>query len=171
MGALSPTDKQEIEELVLRYMYWLDDNKRDLKGLVALFTDEPLLVNATAGRFVGRTGLEGFAAYVANFTGDTIQMRHPLSNVLIEGDGDSATVKAILVDYNTQLDPPEPTKRGVVGRFDFDVVRIQDAWKLATMTLSVDGWMGGPHDYSHMDHTEVDKLGADRVWAFQKHDD
>lgn len=157
--ALSVNDRLEIEELIVRYTYFLDGFSSK-EEFVSLFTEDGVLVSPYSGRYVGRKAVEEFAdrklASHSYGPDRTEQMRHIVSNVLIEGDGDTATMKAFLLDFTTRLDVPKRSTDFILaGHYECDVVRVNGKWKLKSRVLIVDTITGGPYDNSGLDAFEV----------------
>lgn len=156
---LTLEDKRQIEELIIRYTYFIDSFSTP-EEFYSLFTDDAVLVSPFSGRFSGRRGLEAFVSYRANTPSwgpeRTEQMRHIVSNVLIEGAGDKALMRGYLVDWNTRVGAPESkTELLLTGHYECDVVRVDGRWKLKSRILVVDTVSGGPHDNSDRDFEDV----------------
>jgi hypothetical protein len=156
---LSVEDKREIEELLIRYTYLLDLESTPREEFLALFTDDAILVSPIRGRFVGRAGLETFAEYEANAswgTSRTEQLRHIVTNFLIDGNGGTASMKAYVVLYITRLDTPHrQTDFSLAGHYECDVVRVDGTWKLKSRILFLDTVSGGPNDMSSQEYDAV----------------
>lgn len=63
--------------------------------------------------------------------------RHMLSNVLVDGDGDEATVKAYLMMVVSDGDPSAPVIRSR-GRYVDSVRRTPQGWKFVTREFTPD---------------------------------
>lgn len=157
--ALTLEDKREIEELIIRYAFFIDSFSSP-EDFYALFTDDAVLVSPFSGRFSGRRGLEAFVAYRATHPSwgpeRTQQMRHIVCNVLIEGEGDTASMTAYLVDWNThRFVPDSKSELLLLGHYECDAVRIDGRWKLKSRVLVVDTVSGGHNDNSDRDFDDV----------------
>lgn len=156
---LSAEDKREIEELLVRYTYLLDLEATPKDEFLSLFTDDAILVSPIRGRFVGREGLGAFAGLLESATYGKVrteQLRHIVTNFLIDGDGDTAFMKAFVVLYITRLDTVERhTDFSLAGHYECDVVRINGEWKLKTRILHIDTVTGGPNDRSDRAYDDV----------------
>jgi hypothetical protein len=157
---LTADDKRQIEELLIRYTYLLDLESTPREEFLSLFTDDAILVSPIRGRFVGRHGLETFADYEANASwgkSRTEQLRHITTNFLIEGAGDTASMKAYVVLYITRLDTPDrKTDFSLAGHYECDVVRVGGSWKLKSRILFLDTVSGGQRDMSDRVFDEVE---------------
>lgn len=157
--ALTVDDEREIEKLLIRYSYFLDSFlPRD--EFMALFTEDAVLVSPISGRYVGRRGLEAFVDYRMKNTASwgparPEQMRHFVSNFLIEGDGDTGFMRAFLLDYITRPDADPRTQLMLAGHYECDVVRVDGTWKLKSRILVIDTVSGGPDDNSDHDFAEL----------------
>lgn len=152
---LNLQDKREIEELLIRYSYLRDLEATPCEEFLSLFTDDAVIVSPKQGRFEGRKDLETFAEF-SKQAPQGLSVRHVISNILIEGDGDVATMRAFLVLYMTRLEVSKrETKRTVVGHYECDVVRVDGAWKLRSRIGIYDEVSGGPEDYSDKHYTQV----------------
>lgn len=156
---LSAADRLDIQDLLVRYTYFLDgfSSKEDF---MALFTDDAVLVSPYSGRYVGRAAVAAFAdRKIASHSwgpNRSEQMRHFVSNFAVDGDGDRATMKAFLLDFTTKLDQPtRKTDFLLAGHYECDAVRVDGRWRLTSRVLLVDTVSGGPHDNSDLDSSEV----------------
>lgn len=159
MMGLSVDDKQEIEELLIRYTYLLDLESTPREEFLSLFTDDAILVSPIRGRFVGRAGLETFAGYEADASwgaARTEQLRHLVTNFLIDGDRTAASMKAYFVAYITRLDTPKrQTDFSLAGHYECDVALVDGKWKLKSRILFLDTVSGGPNDMSDREYDAV----------------
>jgi hypothetical protein len=157
-AGLAPQDRQEIQDLLIRYTYCLDE-LLSREEFYALFTEDAVLVSPFSGRYVGREGLEAFADHRASQSGIG-QMRHIVCNFRIEGAGDVGRVTAYLLDWTTRPgDGPRKTEFLLAGHYECDVVRVNGQWKLKTRVLVVDGVSGGPDDKSSLNHLDAKVAG------------
>jgi hypothetical protein len=127
---LTTEDRLEILDLAARYSHATD--RRDGEALADTFTDD--------GIFEG-PGLpeprQGRAAHIASTSAPRppgIVMRHFISNPVIEGDGDSATMKLYVEVKNLAADG----KPMLVGCYFDDLKRVNGAWKFAKRRVEVD---------------------------------
>lgn len=97
---LSIEDRQAISDVFARYMWAIDSG--DVEGLVSCFTEDGALESPAVGRYAGRDGLRAFASRFARFRANGSQLRHVISNLLVEGRGDRAFAKCYLVTFLTK---------------------------------------------------------------------
>lgn len=157
--SLSWDDKNEIEELLVRYTWWLD-SITDHDEIFTIFTDDAVLTSPYAGRFEGREGLEAFMRYRRTHPswgeGREIQLRHVVANALVEGEGDSAFLRAFLLDWSTAGAWGErKTDFLLSGHYECEAVRVDGRWRLKSRVLVVDTVTGGPLDHSDKHYAEV----------------
>ncbi|NIE66881.1 nuclear transport factor 2 family protein [Burkholderia sp. Ax-1719] len=156
---LTLDDQREIEQLLVRYTWWIDGYATD-KDFYAIFTDDAVLISPFSGTFSGKRGLDAFVEYRSRTPSwgprRTEQLRHIISNVLVEGDGRVATVRAFLLDFKTNLGGESGNSALLcVGHYHCEAVRVGNVWKLRRRLLVVDNVTGGPHDNSARSFEEV----------------
>lgn len=158
--ALTLEDKREIEELLSRYAWWID-SYLPVEEFYEIFTEDAVLVSPVSGRFEGREAHAAFIEYRSQHPswgpGRTEQLRHAITNTLIEGDGDHAIARAILLDFNTvpETGGGRTTRLMLTGHYECEAVRINGVWKLRSRILTLDPLTGGPSDNSDKDYREV----------------
>jgi uncharacterized protein (TIGR02246 family) len=121
--ALTTDDIVEINQLYSTYGHVLDDGDPD--SFAACFT-----ADATLGG-VGKpiSGHEAFKKFAGRFMATDV--RHVISGVLVEGDGDEAHGRAYLVAYI----------KGVIrstGRYRDRLVRVDGKWLFADRSFTPD---------------------------------
>lgn len=158
--ALSYEDKREIEELLSKYAWWID-SFMPVEAFYDIFTEDAVLTSPVSGRFEGCTAHEEFVRYRSTHPswgdGRNEQMRHAIVNPLIEGDGDRAFVRAILLDFTTPTEPDSSrtSQFMLTGHYECEAVRVDGAWKLKSRYLVLDPISGGAHDNSRLDYRAV----------------
>jgi hypothetical protein len=122
------TDRQAITDLVSRLGLWLDENRFDDPRFI--LTEDVTV--ATAGG--SAQGIDNVAAQ-ARRTHDVERLQHVITNVLIDLDGDRATVRAnLLVTFVPRADAPAAhSMRG--ERYRFDAVRAPEGWRLSRVEV------------------------------------
>lgn len=133
------TDRAELADLLARQGRWLDERRFDETG--AIFTEDAT-VETGGGRAAGLAALTAQARRVHTRSAAT---HHNTSGVLIEIDGDRATVRAnLVVTFVGAATPPEPTATAsaptvpepiaTVGeRYRFDAVRTPEGWRFSRL--------------------------------------
>jgi hypothetical protein len=129
MGLQELTDRAELAELVTRQSLWLDERRFDDAG--AIFTEDASVV--TQG---GRSqGLDDIARQAERVHTRFDRTQHVTSNVLIDLDGDRATVKANLIAAFVHDPAPEPAL--MVGeRYHFEAVRTPRGWRFSRVEIT-----------------------------------
>jgi 3-phenylpropionate/cinnamic acid dioxygenase small subunit len=136
MPALSAEDRFMIDDLFIRYTCALDAG--DVETLVACFADEGSLESPAVGQYKGRPAIREFARRFARFRERGSQLRHVISNLRIEVDGDHGSAKCYLVVFLTR----DGTSRMLApGTYDCELVRVKGQWLFQRRIVTMD------HDY------------------------
>jgi SnoaL-like domain len=122
------TDRQAITDLVSRLALWLDERRSEDPH--DILTDDVTV--ATAGG--SAQGIDRVAEQ-ARRTHDVEGLQHVITNVLIDLDGDRASVRAnLIVTFVPSVDAPQThTTRG--ERYRFDAVRTGVGWRLSRVAV------------------------------------
>lgn len=125
---LSADDIVMIQQLIAKYNHTVDSNDPD--GFVSCFVEDGSM-DSGAGPIVGHEKLKKLPPYVARMNG----ARHVATNVLVEGDGDEATVKA----YLAMVVPDEAGRKiATTGVYNDTVKRTASGWKFVTRVFTPD---------------------------------
>jgi uncharacterized protein (TIGR02246 family) len=111
---LSTEDIIAIQQLVARYAHAVDTDDAD--AFIASFTPDGTFSSA----FANASGREELLAMRGR--GVPGRTRHIITNLIIEGDGDAATVKAYLFSTRPIL------QESTVGTYENDVVKVDGRW-------------------------------------------
>ena len=125
---LSTDDIVEITQLYARYNTTIDS--ADGEGFAACFTPDGRL-DTGGGPTVGTDALVAFVAATAEMVPG---LRHQANNVLVDGDGDTATGSAFLVGY----DVTGGYKVLVTGRYTDALTRTADGWRFTDRLFVAD---------------------------------
>ena len=127
---LSTDDVVAIQQLAGRYNHAIDSG--DGSAFAETFIDGGVL---DAGSPIeGRDALEQFAKGLpAAFTNP----RHVASNIVVEGDGDQARLRAYVQMWATLGDPPQPTLVAQ-GRYDDTLAKVGGDWRFVRRTFTAD---------------------------------
>jgi hypothetical protein len=123
------TDRREITDLVSRLGLWLDEKRFDEAR--SILTEDVTV--ATPGG--SAQGIDLVAAQ-ARRNHDYDRIQHVITNVLVDLDGDGASVSANLI---ATLVPraDAPASHTTLGeRYRFDAVRTPDGWRLSRVEVS-----------------------------------
>ena len=140
---LSAEDRLDLQDLILRYGDAARDMSNNTERLRAIFAEDAVL-DGPRGYHVGIEGIIEFAAKERGLpTGDdTSRPYHHtvISNILVDGDGDTATVNATIVQV--ALVAGDGSRSGRItgtGRYECTAKRIDGEWRLQTRVVRIDG--------------------------------
>lgn len=134
---VSLEDRLAISDLFARYMWAIDTG--DVEGLVACFTEDGVLESPAVGRYAGRDGVRTFAERFASFHTAGTQLRHVISNLLIEPDGDRAFAKCYLLTFLTK---DGQSRLLGPGRYECRLRKEGGTWRFENRLVVMD------HDYA-----------------------
>ena len=127
-------EKAAIAELIARYNFAIDHN--DFQGWADCFTPDGIF-NGVIGRFAAHRDLDRFIAEVKRLTADTPNLRHHISNILTEVDGETAHSRCFLMMTSTTQE--HGTKIAIAGEYEDRLVKHEGQWRFAERTVSADG--------------------------------
>ena len=129
---LTTDDQLAVRQLVARYSHAMDSG--DGAALAETFVDDGVF---DAGGLVlgGRNALEEFAL---GFPNSVRAPRHVVSNLVIDGEGDQATVQAYVQLYALVGDPPRQEVTHS-GKYADTLVKVDGSWRFVTRTFTKDG--------------------------------
>jgi uncharacterized protein (TIGR02246 family) len=127
-------DKQMINDLFVRYTTALDAG--DVETIVGCFTEDGALESPAVGVYSGRQGIRAFAERFARFRERGSQLRHFISNLAVQVDGDAARATCYLLNVitrngKTELMPP--------GRYDCRLAKVDGEWLFSHRLVVLDG--------------------------------
>ena len=126
---LSIEDKLEIQELAARYNHAVDSG--DGAAYAATFTDDGVMA-AGEMKLEGRDALEQFAK---GFGQSQNSPRHVISNIVVEGDGDHATLRAYIqmfvMDNGRQ-------QIATAGKYNDDLIKKDGKWRFVRREFIAD---------------------------------
>jgi uncharacterized protein (TIGR02246 family) len=130
MGAgLRTDDIIEITQLYARYAHAVDDG--DGKAFAHCFVADGALNVGHGEPITGRETLEGFASALPS---QLPGIRHVVTNILLDGDGDEATGAAYLTVYVGGAQP----KLVMTGRYRDQLRRDGGSWAFVRRDLTPD---------------------------------
>lgn len=132
-------DRNEITDLVSRLGLWLDEKRFDEAR--SIFTED-VAVQTPGGE---ARGIELVAGQARRNHAAFERTQHVITNVLVDLDGDRATVQANLtVTFVQRADMPEP--HFTLGeRYHFDAARTPQGWRISGIRVSP-VWRAGQRD-------------------------
>lgn len=122
-------DRQAIIDLTIAYCYALDE--RNFEALGSIFTPE-----ATVD--YGTTFCDGLAAIVEKVRVSITPLdatTHIVSNHFVQVDGDRATCSCYLMAQHLKRGTPGGDLYMIAGRYDDELVRTVDGWRIRTRRL------------------------------------
>lgn len=132
---LKPEDCEEIRNLLARYNFAIDLG--DIDGWVVTFTPDGSFEclglpegNPFGGKHVGAAALKAYCE--RHFGMGKGKGRHGNFNLLIEGDGDAATMQCYMDAYSTG----RPS--GTTGIYRDTLRRTPDGWRFVTRQVTID---------------------------------
>ena len=126
--SLSERDRLDIAELVARYIRGADSRDPEV---AELFTEDGVL--EANGRVLGdgKAGVRAFAE--ANRTA-TIRRRHVLSNSVVDGDGQTATVHSYVSVYDVTDGVAKAPY--LLGEYNDELVKTPAGWRFTRRRLT-----------------------------------
>jgi uncharacterized protein (TIGR02246 family) len=128
---LNASDLVAIQQLVSRYNQAVDSG--DGAAFAGVFTDDGALV--TPVRTIA--GHEELEAFPPTFANTVSAPRHITTNMIIDGEGDKATIKAYVQVFTLQGDPPSQ-QVSTCGRYEDSLVRTNGEWRFTERIFSSD---------------------------------
>lgn len=125
---MNANDLAEIHQLYSAYCHAADRGQGERFG--SCFTPDGRLVT-NSGEFVGRARIAEFGVAVPKILPG---VRHVLSNIYVEGEGDQAAGSAYLISMSTATGP----KMVISGQYDDRLARVDGRWLLAERIVSYD---------------------------------
>jgi uncharacterized protein (TIGR02246 family) len=129
--SLTTEDHVAIQGLAARYNHAIDSGDAD--GFLATFVESGVL-DAAGMTLEGHAALKDFAS---NFSSSTRAPRHVATNLVIDGDGDQATLKAYVQMYILSGEPPQQTV-AASGKYDDILAKEDGTWKFVRRTFTTD---------------------------------
>ena len=120
--ALSAADKLEIMEIAARACYATDEFMPE--QWAALFTDDAVV---TVGDDLRLEGKEALLEHVRSKRAGNVRNRHLTSNPVIDGDGDSASMRVCVTVYDLAEGLGAPC---TLGEYLYDLIKVDDTWKV-----------------------------------------
>ncbi|EFC80006.1 nuclear transport factor 2 family protein [Parafrankia sp. EUN1f] len=125
------TDRAELVALVSRLGRWLDDGD-DEEGRDLFHKDA--IVRSPRGT---ATGIDGIFAYVRSTSDDAERTQHLTTDILVEFDGDHATIAANELVAYFPSGQAFPSLLRLVGlRSAFRALHTQDGWRLTHVDIT-----------------------------------
>ena len=136
MPAPSVQDRLLIDDLFIRYTCALDAG--DVETVVGCFAEHGSLESPAVGKCTGRAAIREFARRFARFRERGSQLRHIISNLRIEVDGDKGSAQCYLVVFLTRNGA---SRMLAPGSYDCELAKVQGQWLFQRRVVTMD------HDY------------------------
>lgn len=130
-------DKTAIAELIARYNFAIDHD--DYQGWADCFAPDGVF-DGVIGKFDAHRELDRFTAEVKRLAAESPKLRHYVTNILTEVDGDTARSKCFLLLTST-------TKEGgsrvaMAGEYEDRLVKHEGQWLFSYRKVHIDGALG-----------------------------
>ena len=126
-------DRLAISDLFVRYTNALD--RGDVETIVDCFTPDGSLDSPAVGRHSGHAAIRAFAERFARFHERGAQLRHVISNLAVEIDGDRARANCYLLNVLTRNGN---SKLLAPGRYECDLVKSAGKWRFQRRVVILD---------------------------------
>ena len=128
---LSTDDIVTIQGLAARYNHAIDSG--DSEGFIACFTEDGVL---SAGELQVK-GHDALGDFAKNFAGSVREPRHIANNIVIDGDGDKATLKAYIQMFILSGEPGQQVV-ATSGKYNDTLVKENGSWKFTQRVFTAD---------------------------------
>jgi uncharacterized protein (TIGR02246 family) len=133
MAQPSIEDRLMINDLFVRYTTALDAG--DVDTIVDCFTADAVLDSPAVGIHSGRAAIRAFAERFARFREAGSQLRHMITNLAVETDGDEARATCYLLNLITRDGKSELL---APGRYECRLVRDGGTWRFTHRRVILD---------------------------------
>jgi 3-phenylpropionate/cinnamic acid dioxygenase small subunit len=130
MSDLTTADRLQIQEVLARYSHCVD--RARWEAFPELFTSDCRLdLSQLMGSYEGHAGIRKFSDTLAPLN---VFMRHLVTNIVIEGDGERAHVESYVVAVTGSAATPSST----TGFYDDELVKQNGRWLIHRRRLALD---------------------------------
>jgi hypothetical protein len=131
MSELTTADRLAIQDTLHRYCHSLDRGRWE--EFAALFTDDCRLdLSQVLGLYEGAAGIRQYSEMLRSVN---ILMRHLVTNIVLEGDGQRARAAAYVMAITGT---PGAAQRQTTGLYDDELVKRDGRWLLHRRRLTLD---------------------------------
>ncbi len=127
-------EKEAIAELIARYNYAIDHN--DFQGWADCFALEGIF-DGMIGRYAAHGELDRFTADVKKLTATTPNLRHYVTNIQTEVNGNEARSRCFLMMTSTSKEGG--TKVVIAGEYEDKLVKRDGRWLFTERKVHLDG--------------------------------
>jgi uncharacterized protein (TIGR02246 family) len=136
MAAPSIEDRFAIHDLFVRYTCALDAG--DAATVIDCFTEDGTLVSPAVGEHTGRAAITAFAQRFARFQAGGSQLRHVISNLIMNVEGDRAHATCYLTVFLTK---DGKSRLLAPSQYDCELRKVNAEWRFQRRVVLQD------HDY------------------------
>lgn len=127
-------DKAAIAELIARYNFAIDHD--DYQGWADCFAPGGIF-DGVIGKFDAHKELDRFTGEVKRLAAESPHLRHYVTNILTEVEGDTARSKCFLLMTSTTKDGG--TKLVIAGEYEDQLVKHNGQWLFSYRKVHADG--------------------------------
>ncbi len=127
-------EKEAIAELITRYNWAIDHN--DFQGWADCFAPEGIF-DGMIGRYTAHGELDRFMADVKKLTTTTPNLRHYVTNIQTEVNGNEARSRCFLMMTSTSKEGG--TKVVIAGEYEDKLVKRDGRWLFVGRKVHMDG--------------------------------
>jgi uncharacterized protein (TIGR02246 family) len=127
-------NKAEIAELIAQYNFAIDHN--DFQGWANCFAPEGVF-DGMIGQFAAHRELDKFTAAVKKLTTDSPNLRHYVTNILTDVNGNEAKSRCFLLMTSTSKEGG--TKIAISGEYEDQLVKRDGRWLFTRRKVLIDG--------------------------------
>lgn len=132
LSPLELSHRESIRDLLTHYCYL--HTARDFAGLAGLFTEDACF-ESLAGPCIGRRAIEGYFAKLLPTRPAGPDRKHFVSEVLIQLQGDAASVRS---QFLMVRQAGKTVEVSAAGRYEDEVVLQEGAWRFRARRVLVD---------------------------------
>jgi len=137
MKPVSIEDRLAISDLFVRYTCAIDAG--DVDTLVDCFTEDGCLESPAVGAHAGRASIRAFAERFARFRASGSQLRHVISNLRVQFDGDRGHADCYLTVFLTR---DGKSRLMAPGEYECELRKVDGIWRFQKRVVRHD------HDYT-----------------------
>ena len=126
-------DKAAIAELIARYNFAIDHD--DYQGWANCFAPDGIF-DGMIGKFDAHRELDRFTTEVKRLSADSPNLRHYVTNILTDVDGDTARSKCFLMMTSTTKEGG--TKVVIAGEYEDQLVKHDGKWLFSYRKVHID---------------------------------
>ena len=127
-------DKEAIADLIIRYNWAIDHN--DFQGWANCFAPEGVF-DGMIGQYAAHNELARFTADVKKLLETSPNLRHYVTNIQTEVNGDHAKSRCFLMMTSTTKEGG--SKIAIAGEYEDDLVRRNGQWLFLRRKVRMDG--------------------------------